>query len=82
MRYESQAELVAVLNRRLAERGRESVAATVAQTRREYDAWQCRSNPPTNRSRWCVRCAWRIHFAVVLLSRTLEPLRSVPADEY
>lgn len=39
---ESQAELVAVLNRRLAERGRERVAATVAQTRREYAAGQCR----------------------------------------
>ena len=38
---ESQAELVAVLIRRLAERGRERVAASVAQTRREYAAGQC-----------------------------------------
>ena len=39
---ESQAELVAVLNRRLAERGRERVAATAAQARREFAAGQCR----------------------------------------
>ena len=38
---ESQAELVAVLSRRLAERGRERVAATVAQARREFAAGQC-----------------------------------------
>lgn len=38
---EAQAELVAVLSRRLAERGRERVAATVAQARREFDAGQC-----------------------------------------
>jgi hypothetical protein len=38
---ESQAELVAVLNRRLAERGRERVAATVAQARQEFAAGQC-----------------------------------------
>ena len=39
---ESQAELVAVLNRRLAERGRERVADSVAQARREFAAGQCR----------------------------------------
>ena len=38
---EAQAELVAVLSRRLAERGREQVAATVAQARREFAAGQC-----------------------------------------
>lgn len=38
---DAQAELVAVLSRRLAERGRERVAATVAQARREFAAGQC-----------------------------------------
>lgn len=38
---DSQAELVAVLSRRLAERGRERVAAAVAQARREFAAGQC-----------------------------------------
>jgi hypothetical protein len=38
---EAQAELVAVLSRRLAERGRERVVATVAQARREFAAGQC-----------------------------------------
>jgi hypothetical protein len=38
---DAQAELVAVLTRRLAERGRERVAATVAQARREFAAGQC-----------------------------------------
>jgi hypothetical protein len=38
---EAQAELVAVLSRRLAERGRERVADTVAQARREFAAGQC-----------------------------------------
>ncbi|SFI39569.1 hypothetical protein SAMN05421753_108205 [Planctomicrobium piriforme] len=38
---DSQAELVAVLNRRLAERGRERVAATVQQARQEFVAGQC-----------------------------------------
>ena len=37
----AQAELVAVLSRRCAERGRERVAATVAQARRESAAGQC-----------------------------------------
>ena len=37
----TQAELVAVLSRRLAERGRERVADTVAQARREFAAGQC-----------------------------------------
>ena len=35
---DSQAELVAVLSRRLAERGRERVTATVEQSRREFAA--------------------------------------------
>jgi hypothetical protein len=38
---EAQAELVAVLTRRLAERGRERVTATVAEARRELAAGQC-----------------------------------------
>jgi len=38
---DAQAELVAVLNRRLAERGRERVAAAVSQARRELVAGQC-----------------------------------------
>lgn len=38
---DEQAELIAVLTRRLAERGRERVAAAVAQARREYAAGQC-----------------------------------------
>jgi hypothetical protein len=38
---EAQAELAAILSRRLAERGRERVAATVAQARREFAAGQC-----------------------------------------
>jgi len=38
---DAQAELVAVLSRRLAERGRERVAATVAQARLEFAAGQC-----------------------------------------
>ncbi len=38
---DAQAELVAVLSRRFAERGRERVAATVAQARRELAAGQC-----------------------------------------
>jgi hypothetical protein len=38
---EAQEELIAVLSRRLAERGRERVAATVAQARREFTAGQC-----------------------------------------
>jgi hypothetical protein len=38
---DAQTELVALLSRRLAERGRERVAATVAQARREFAAGQC-----------------------------------------
>jgi hypothetical protein len=38
---DSQAELVAVLSRRLAERGRERVAATISQARDEFAAGQC-----------------------------------------
>lgn len=40
---DAQAELVAVLGRRLAERGREHVAASVAQARREFAAGECRA---------------------------------------
>ncbi len=38
----AQAELVAVLSRRLAERGRERVVTAVEQARREFTAGQCR----------------------------------------
>ena len=38
---EAQAELVALLSRRLAERGRERLAAVVAQARREFAAGEC-----------------------------------------
>ncbi len=37
---EAQSELVAILTRRLAERGRERVTATVAEARREFAAGQ------------------------------------------
>ena len=37
----AQAELVAILSRRLAERGRERVAAAVSEARREFAAGQC-----------------------------------------
>jgi hypothetical protein len=39
---DAQAELVAVLSRRLAERGRERVAAAVAESRREFAAGECK----------------------------------------
>ncbi len=39
---DAQADLVAVLTRRLAERGRERVAAVVAQARLEFAAGQCK----------------------------------------
>jgi copper homeostasis protein CutC len=38
---DAQAELVEVLSRRLAERGRERVAATIAQARLEFAAGHC-----------------------------------------
>lgn len=38
---DAQAELVAILSRRLAERGRERVVETVAQAQREFAAGQC-----------------------------------------
>lgn len=38
---DEQAELVAVLSRRLSERGRERVVASVAEARREFAAGQC-----------------------------------------
>jgi 16S rRNA C1402 N4-methylase RsmH len=40
---DSQAELVAVLSRRLAERGRERIAATVTEARKEFAAGQCQA---------------------------------------
>ena len=40
---DAQAELVEVLSRRLAERGRERVAAMVAQARQEFAAGQCKA---------------------------------------
>jgi hypothetical protein len=40
---DAQAELVAVLTRRLAERGRERVAASVAEARREFASGQCQA---------------------------------------
>jgi len=40
---DAQSELVAILTRRLAERGRERVAAAVAQARREFVAGQCQA---------------------------------------
>ncbi len=40
---DAQAEPVAILSRRLAERGRERVASTVAQARREFAAGQCQA---------------------------------------
>jgi hypothetical protein len=40
---DTQAELVAVLSRRLAERGRERIAATVAEARKEFAAGQCQA---------------------------------------
>jgi|SRR4051812_15924487 hypothetical protein len=39
---EAQAELVAVINRRLAERGRQRIADSIEQARREYSAGQCK----------------------------------------
>jgi hypothetical protein len=39
---DAQTELVAILSRRLAERGRARVAAAVAQARGEFSAGQCR----------------------------------------
>lgn len=38
---DAQAELVSILSRRLAERGRERVVETVAQARREFAGGQC-----------------------------------------
>jgi hypothetical protein len=38
---EAQGQLIEILRRRLAERGRERVAATVEQARREYSAGEC-----------------------------------------
>ncbi len=38
---DDQEEFAAVLNRRVAERGRERVAATVAEARREFDTGKC-----------------------------------------
>lgn len=38
---DAQADLIAILTRRLAERGRERVTASVEQARREFAAGQC-----------------------------------------
>ncbi|MBI3119874.1 MAG: hypothetical protein HYZ00_14375 [Candidatus Hydrogenedentes bacterium] len=38
---DAQAELVSILSRRLAEQGRERVAASVAQARHEFAAGEC-----------------------------------------
>ena len=43
---ESQAELVAILSRRLAERGRERVVASLIEARREFAAGQCHVMTP------------------------------------
>jgi ribose 1,5-bisphosphokinase PhnN len=43
---ETQAELLAILSRRLAERGRERVRETVEQAEREFAAGQCRVATP------------------------------------
>ena len=40
---DAQAELVAILSRRLAERGRDRVVASVRQARGEFAAGQCRA---------------------------------------
>ena len=40
---DAQAELVAVLSRRLAERGRERLAAVVAEAEREFAAGECKA---------------------------------------
>jgi hypothetical protein len=40
---DAQAELVAVLSRRMAERGRERIAATVAEARSEFAAGKCQA---------------------------------------
>jgi len=43
---DAQAELVAILSRRLSERGREHLATVVAQARREFAAGQCQPMTP------------------------------------
>ena len=43
---DGQAELAALLNRRIAERGREHVAASVKQARREFASGQCKPLTP------------------------------------
>jgi hypothetical protein len=45
---DAQAELVALLRRRLAERGREGVAARVAMARSEFAAGQCQPMSPAD----------------------------------
>lgn len=45
---DAQAELVSILSRRLAERGRDRVAATIAQARREFAAGQCQTMTPAD----------------------------------
>jgi len=48
---EAQADLVVILSRRLAQRGRERVAATVAQARLEFAAGQCPAMAPAEVAR-------------------------------
>jgi hypothetical protein len=45
---DAQAELVAILSHRLAERGRDRVVAAVAQARQELAAGQCQPTTPAN----------------------------------
>ncbi|WP_437226319.1 hypothetical protein SH661x_004522 [Planctomicrobium sp. SH661] len=44
---DAQAELVAVLNRRIAERGRKRATDTIAQARQEFTAGECRPMTPS-----------------------------------
>jgi hypothetical protein len=52
---EAQAELVAVLSRRLSERGRERVAAAVAEARREFALGRCHAVSPEDIVREALR---------------------------
>ena len=44
---DDQIELIEILSRRLAERGRQRVAATVAESRREFEAGTCQKMTPS-----------------------------------
>lgn len=52
---EAQAELVDVLSRRLSERGREQIAASVAEARREFSLGYCRVASPEDIVREALR---------------------------